>query len=56
MGVVALDAPDGKPTAVPAWSPRDADGQRLQAKAQELWCCRVAWSSCVEQLVDARDG
>ena len=51
MVFVALDAPDGKPTAVPSWLPSDADERRLQAKAQEL----LALSRGMEQLVDARD-
>jgi len=52
MVLVALDAPDGKPTAVPAWLPRDADEQRLQAKAQEL----QALSRGMQRLVDTPDG
>jgi acyl-CoA hydrolase len=51
MVLVALDAPDGKPTAVPAWLPRDADEQRLQAKAQEL----QALSRGMQRLVDTPD-
>ncbi|GAP66691.1 acyl-CoA hydrolase [Mizugakiibacter sediminis] len=33
---VALDAPDGKPTPVPRWEPRDADDRRLADYAQRL--------------------
>lgn len=33
---VALDAPDGKPTAVPKWVPRDAEDRRLADYAQRL--------------------
>ncbi len=52
MVFVALDAPDGKPTPVPAWQPRDADERRLQARAQEL----LALSRGLEQLVNTPDG
>ncbi len=51
MVFVALDAPDGKPTAVPSWLPRDADERRLQSSAQEL----LALSRGMEQLVGTRD-
>lgn len=33
---VALDAPDGKPTPVPAWAPQTNDDQRLAELAQRL--------------------
>ncbi|MCE5232337.1 MAG: acyl-CoA thioesterase [Mizugakiibacter sp.] len=33
---VALDAPDGKPTPVPKWEPRDADDHKLAQYAQRL--------------------
>lgn len=36
MVFVALDAPDGKPTPVPAWQPRDEEDRRLQALAHRL--------------------
>lgn len=51
MVFVALDAPDGKPTAVPSWVPRDEDERCLQTKAQEL----LALSRGMEQLVEPRD-
>lgn len=51
MVFVALDAPDGKPAAVPSWLPQNADEQRLQVKAQEM----MALSRGMEQLVDARE-
>ena len=33
---VALDSPDGKPTAVPAWVPVDAEDRRLSDYAQRM--------------------
>jgi len=33
---VALDAPDGRPTPVPAWRPRDEAEQKQQARALRL--------------------
>ena len=36
MVFVALDAADGKPTAVPAWQPRDEEDRRLQDLARRL--------------------
>lgn len=33
---VALDAPDGKPTAVPAWQPQDDDERRMADYADRL--------------------
>lgn len=33
---VALDGPDGKPTPVPAWVPKDEADRRLQEYAQKL--------------------
>jgi len=36
MVFVALDAPDGRPTPVPAWQPRDDEDRRLQARALRL--------------------
>ena len=33
---VALDAPDGRPTAVPAWVPRSEDDRRLADYAQRM--------------------
>ncbi len=36
MVFVALDAADGKPTAVPSWQPRNEDDRRLQELARRL--------------------
>jgi acyl-CoA hydrolase len=36
MVFVALDTPDGKPTPVPTWQPRDEEDRRLQARALRL--------------------
>ncbi|HEX7813936.1 acyl-CoA thioesterase [Dyella sp.] len=36
MVFVALDSPDGKPTPVPPWQPRDESEQRLQEQAKKL--------------------
>jgi len=36
MVFVALDAPDGKPTPVPPWQPRDEEDRRLQDFARRL--------------------
>jgi len=48
MVFVALDSPDGKPTPVPRWEPRDDAERRLQAKARQL----LELSRSMEQLVD----
>ncbi len=48
MVFVALDNPDGKPTPVPHWEPRDDGERRLQAKARQL----LELSKGMEQLVD----
>ena len=45
---VALDSPDGKPTPVPHWEPRDDGERRLQAQAKQL----MELSKNMEQLVD----
>ncbi|MEO7066022.1 MAG: acyl-CoA thioesterase [Rhodanobacter sp.] len=50
MVFVALDSPDGKPTAVPSWEPRDDDQLRLQAQAQQL----LELSKGMERLVATR--
>jgi acyl-CoA hydrolase len=50
MVFVALDSPDGKPTAVPRWEPRDDGERRLQAQAKQL----LELSKGMEQLVDLR--
>lgn len=50
MIFVALDSPDGKPTQVPRWEPRDESEQRLQEQARRL----LALSKEMEQLVDTR--
>lgn len=52
MVFVALDAPDGKPTPVPRWEPRDAAERQLQAHARRL----QELSREMGQLVDARGG
>jgi len=49
MVFVALDAPDGKPTAVPVWEPRDDKERLLQEQAMKL----VSLSKEMERLVDA---
>jgi acyl-CoA hydrolase len=36
MVFVALDGPDGKPTRVPVWEPRDEEDRRLQTNAKKL--------------------
>lgn len=36
MVLVALDSPDGKPTPVPHWEPRDDGERQLQARAGQL--------------------
>ncbi len=48
MVFVALDSPDGKPTQVPRWEPRDAAERRLQKQATRL----LELSKGMEQLVD----
>ncbi|MBD8900562.1 acyl-CoA thioesterase [Rhodanobacter sp. DHG33] len=50
MVFVALDAPDGKPTPVPRWEPRDDGERRLQAHARRL----QELSREMERLVDGR--
>lgn len=50
MVFVALDSPDGKPTKVAHWEPRDDNERRLQAQARRL----LALSKEMEQLVDTR--
>jgi acyl-CoA hydrolase len=47
---VALDKPDGKPTPVPQWAPRDDNERRLQEQALHL----LELSKSMEQLVDTR--
>ena len=47
MVFVALDSPDGKPTPVPHWEPRDDAERRLQAQARRL----LEASKDMEQLV-----
>ena len=47
---VALDSPDGKPTPVLRWEPRDENERRLQAQAKQL----LELSKGMEQLVDLR--
>lgn len=44
---VALDQAEGKPTAVPAWTPRDDDDRRLSEYAQKV----MALSKDIEQTV-----
>jgi acyl-CoA hydrolase len=48
MVFVALDSPDGKPTAVPHWEPRDDGERQLQARARQL----LQLSRGMEQLVE----
>jgi hypothetical protein len=36
MVLVALDSPDGKPTAVPVWQPKDDEDRQLQSYARKL--------------------
>jgi acyl-CoA hydrolase len=50
MIFVALDSPDGKPTPVPRWEPRDDNERRLQAHAQKM----MELSKGMEKLVDMR--
>lgn len=50
MVFVALDSPDGKPTPVPHWEPRDDAERRLQVQAKQL----MELSKNMEQLVDTR--
>ena len=51
MVFVALDAPDGKPTPVPPWQPRNDAERQLQAQARKL----LELSRGMEQLaVDAQ--
>jgi acyl-CoA hydrolase len=50
MIFVALDKPDGKPTPVPRWEPRDDAERRLQEQAKHL----MELSREMEQLVDLR--
>ena len=47
MVLVALDSPDGKPTPVPHWEPRDDGERQLQARARQL----LELSRGMEQLV-----
>ena len=48
MVFVALDSPDGRPTPVPHWEPRDEGERQLEAKARQL----LELSRGMEQLVD----
>lgn len=48
MVFVALDSPDGKPTPVPHWEPRDDSERRLQVQAKKL----MELSKNMEQVVD----
>lgn len=50
MVFVALDAPDGKPTPVATWEPRDDHEHQLQEQAMRL----MNLSKEMEQLVDAQ--
>ena len=50
MIFVALDSPDGKPTAVPPWEPKDDNQRNLQAQAKQL----LELSKGMEQLVATR--
>lgn len=50
MVFVALDAPDGKPTPVATWEPRDDHERQLQEQAMRL----MNLSKEMEQLVDAQ--
>jgi acyl-CoA hydrolase len=50
MVFVALDSPDGKPTPVPRWEPRNDSERQLQAQAKKL----LELSKGMEQLVDMR--
>ena len=50
MVFVALDSPDGKPTPVTHWEPRNDGERQLQAKARQL----LELSKGMEQLVDLR--
>lgn len=50
MVFVALDKPDGKPTSVPQWMPRDDSERRLQEQARHL----LEISKSMAQLVDTR--
>ncbi len=49
MVFVALDSPDGHPTQVPVWEPRNEEDQRLQAYAKQL----MELSRAMEQQVTA---
>ncbi|GGA21522.1 acyl-CoA thioesterase [Dyella nitratireducens] len=50
MVFVALDKPEGKPTPVPPWTPRDENERRLQEQARHL----LEISKSMAQLVDTR--
>ena len=50
MVFVALDAPDGKPTPVATWEPRDDHERQLQEQAMRL----MNLSKEMEQLVDSK--
>lgn len=47
MVFVALDSPDGKPTPVPRWEPRDENDRRLQDYARHL----MELSKAMEQQI-----
>ena len=49
MVFVAPDSPDGHPTQVPVWEPRNEEDQRLQAYAKQL----MELSKAIEQQVTA---
>ena len=51
IAFVALDAPDGKPTPVPAWMPLDDNDRALADYSAEV----MALSKRIEQQVDARN-
>ena len=49
MVFVALDKPDGRPTAVPRWEPRDEAERQLQERARQLMVLSREMETLVEQ-------
>ena len=45
---VALDAPEGKPVPVPAWTPTDEEDRRLADYAQQV----MALSRAIEPMIE----
>jgi acyl-CoA hydrolase len=51
---VALDAPEGKPMPVPAWTPTDDEDRRLAEYAQQVMALSRAIEPMIEGLPSTR--